>query len=264
MDELRISLVQGDILWENIPANLEYYENLLKPLSGKTDLVILPETFSTGFSMNPSDVAELNDGITMQRVQFWAQNFGFAVCGSFIAENENEHGRFFNRGFFKTPEGNSRFYDKRHLFRMSEEHNRFTPGKSMEIIRYKGWNIRMIICYDLRFPVWIRNRNNEYDLLICAANWPSARAKVWKTLLKARAIENLCYVAGVNRIGTDIHTINHRGDSLLIDYKGKIKQKSEQDKESVVTAAISKKSLEDFRIKFPVWMDSDDFSLQIR
>lgn len=264
MDELRISLIQTDIQWENKLANLANYERILKNLSGQTDLVILPETFSTGFSMNPDVWAESNKGETMQTVASWVEKFSFAICGSFIAkEMQDDKTKYFNRGFFFTPEGASYFYDKRHLFRMSDEHDHYSAGTKYDIIRYKGWNIRMIICYDLRFPVWIRNRNNAYDLLICSANWPTPRIDVWNTLLKARALENLCYVAGVNRIGPDINHVEHQGNSLLFDFRGKIIGEAEQNMESVITQTLSKSALENFRIKFPVWMDSDEFSLQI-
>ena len=258
-DELKISLIQSDIVWENKTANLEKYEKLLRPLSGKTDLVIFPETFTTGFSMQPADLAENNDGLTMQTVRLWSKKFDFAISGSFIAE---ENKNFFNRGFFITPAGDSYFYDKRHLFRMSEENEQFSRGNGLEVFSYKGWNLRMSICYDLRFPVWLRNQNLEYDLLICPANWPASRAFVWQTLLKGRAIENQCYMVGVNRIGVDNQGHKHQGDSCVIDYKGQILSEAKPDEESIVTAVISKKMLTDFRAKFPVWMDFDHFILE--
>lgn len=261
MDTLRISLLQSDIIWENKEKNLEHYGSLIRSLAGNTDLVVLPETFSTGFSMNPSSLAETNEEHTIQTIQNWACEYEMAICGSFIASSYSGH--YFNRGFFITPERNSFFYNKRHLFRMGEENKQFTPGNQYEIFPYKGWNIRMIICYDLRFPVWTRNRRNEYDLLICPANWPTPRAEVWKTLLKARALENQCYVGGVNRIGQDVNGISHQGDSLLIDYKGKVLSEAPINTESILTSTINKHDLLEFREKFPAWKDSDEFYLEI-
>lgn len=262
MNNLRISLFQSDINWENKEENLNDYGNQIGSLAGKSDLVVLSETFATGFSMHTTELAETNEGTIIQTVQSWASEYKIAIAGSFIASSYSGH--FFNRGFFITPEKNSFFYNKRHLFRMGEENEQFTAGNQYEIFSYKGWNIRMIICYDLRFPVWARNRKNEYDLLICVANWPTSRSDVWKTLLKARALENQCYVCGVNRIGNDGNRIPHKGDSRLINFKGENIVKAPANEESLLTAEINKKELTDFRKKFPAWMDSDDFYLEIR
>jgi predicted amidohydrolase len=258
MNDLKISLVQSSIFWEDKNRNLEYYGNLLKTLSGKSDLAVLPEMFSTGFSMHSRHLAETDAGRTIQTVHSWAQAYHFAVCGSYLAKDDDSE-NIFNRGFFITPEGDAYFYDKRHLFRMGEENEQFTAGNRIAIIPYKGWNIRLIICYDLRFPVWTRNRKNEYDLLVCPANWPAARANVWETLLKARALENQCYVGGVNRIGEDGIAVSYKGDSVLIDFKGKAMCEVGQNTESVCTEVIRMDTLNDFREKFPVWKDADDF-----
>jgi predicted amidohydrolase len=259
MNELRISLVQTAIFWNDKKNNLEHFGNLLKGLSGKSDLVVLPEMFSTGFSMQTGHLAETNDGLTIQTLQSWAKAYGFAVCGSFLAKDNS--GKIFNRGFFITPEEDSYFYDKRHLFRMGLENEQFTAGNQILTIPYKGWNIRLIICYDLRFPVWTRNQNNAYDLLICPANWPTVRANVWQILLQARALDNQCYVCGVNRIGKDGIDIPHQGDSVLIDFKGIPMLETAQNTESVFTGIIRKDLLEDFRKKFPVWLDADKFEI---
>ena len=259
MNEIRISLVQAGIFWEDKEKNMEYYGNLLRRLSGKSDIAILPEMFSTGFSMQAFHLSETNEGSTVQTVRQWAKGYHIAICGSFLAKDDSE--RIYNRGFFIEPGGNESFYDKRHLFRMGLEQQRFTAGDRQVIVPYKGWNFRLIICYDLRFPVWVRNRKNEYDVLICPANWPSARANVWQTLLVARALENQCYVCGVNRTGEDGHSIEHQGDSVLIDYKGNRIIEAGHDKESVVTGILRKDSLDDFRERFPAWMDADDFAL---
>jgi predicted amidohydrolase len=260
MNELKVSLVQSIIYWEDKKKNLEHYGNLLKELAGKTDLAVLPEMFSTGFSMHAGHLAETNDGTTIQTIRTWATEYELAVCGSFTGKNDS--GQIFNRGFFVTPEGDAFFYDKRHLFRMGEENEQFTAGDKPLIVNYKGWNIRLIICYDLRFPVWTRNRNNEYDLLICPANWPVARASVWQILLQARALENQCYVCGVNRIGEDGAGIPHQGDSALLDFKGQAMVEVLQNEESVVTGSIKKNNLDKFRTQFPAWMDADNFEFR--
>ena len=259
MNELRISFIQAGIFWEDKDRNINQYGVLLKKLSGESDLVVLPEMFSTGFSMQAMHLAETNDGTTVQTICSWAKEYGFAVCGSFLAKDDSE--RIFNRGFFIDPAGNRWFCDKRHLFRMGLEQQQFTAGDRRLIIPYKGWNFRLIVCYDLRFPVWIRNRKNEYDVLICSANWPAVRASVWQTLLVARALENQCYVCGANRIGNDGNSIEHRGDSVLIDFKGHQMQGAAPDEESVVTGVFRKDLLDDFRERFPAWMDADDFEI---
>jgi predicted amidohydrolase len=260
MNNLRISLVQSAIAWENKAQNLKHYDNLLKKVAGKTDLAVVPEMFSTGFSMQAGHLAESNAGFTVHTIRSWAETYDFAVCGSFLAKDNS--GKMYNRGFFITPQGDMYFYDKRHLFRMGEENEQFTAGGQMLIVPYHSWNIRLIICYDLRFPVWNRNRNNEYDLLICPANWPEVRTNVWETLLKARAMENQSYVCGVNRIGEDGMKISHRGDSLLIDFKGKIMAKVQANCESIVTDTLDKDALDSFRKKFPAWKDADLFEIK--
>ena len=260
MENLRISIVQFDIVWEETENNQKRCDSLIRPLRGKTDLVVLPEMFATGFSVDAIHLAETDTDSIIQQIGWWAQEFEFAICGSFLAKDDS--GKIFNRGFFITPEGVSFFYNKRHLFRMGKENNFLSAGNEPVIISYKGWNIRMIICYDLRFPVWIRNKGNEYDLLICVANWPGNRANVWEILLKARALENQSYVCGVNRIGTDKNQISYRGDSVLIDFKGKVVAEAKQHKEEVITGIINKGVQDGFRKKFPVWMDADSFDIK--
>ena len=259
MKALSITLVQADIVWEDKSENLENYQRLLKGLSGMTDLVVLPEMFSTGFSMNCTDLAETNDGETIMSVKTWSAVFGFAIAGSFMAKDGL--GNIYNRGFFVTPEGLTYFYDKRHLFRMGNEHNIFVPGKKQLIVSYKGWNINLIICYDLRFPVWSRNVDNAYDLLICSANWPEVRNSVWEILLKARAIENQSYVCGVNRVGEDGNGLKHSGNSMLINPKGEVLPGFPLTGQTAKTYTIDKQVLDDFRRKFPVWQDADRFIL---
>jgi predicted amidohydrolase len=256
MNDLRVCIVQFDIAWEDKTKNLETCYRLLSPLKGKVDLAVLPETFTTGFSMNALHLAESNEENTIQTVRTWAKEWDMAIAGSFLAKDAD--GKFFNRGFLITPEGETYFSDKRHLFR--EEGKLLTPGKSYVIIPYKGWNIRLIVCYDLRFPVWIRNKANEYDLLLCVANWPKARAHVWNTLLRARAIENLCYVCGVNRMGTDGEGISHQGESIALDYKAYPVMEAGQEEKCIIST-IKKEPLQDFRRKFPVWKEADFFKI---
>jgi predicted amidohydrolase len=257
MNNLRISIIQAGIEWENKEKNLTDYYSHIVPLKGKSDLAVFPEMFTTGFSMNAAHLAETNSEHTIQTLQRWANELELAVAGSFLAKNADN--RLYNRGFFITPEGKTHISDKRHLFRISDEHILFNPGKTGSIISYKGWNIRLIICYDLRFPVWIRNKKNEYDLLLCVANWPQSRASVWNTLLKARAIENLSYVCGVNRIGEDGNKILYQGDSAILDYKGDSILETERNQAVIATATLNKEALQDFRNKFPVWKDADFF-----
>ncbi len=259
MDTLRVSLVQSTIFWEDKSQNIQHYGSLLNSLEGETDLAVLPEMFSTGFSVdNNRHLAETNDGTTVEMIKKWAKDYGFAICGSFLAREDD---KLCNRGFFITPEENVFFYDKRHLFRMGDENKNFTAGEEHLIVSYKGWNICMIICYDLRFPVWSRNVAKAYDLLVCPANWPKARKNTWDILLKARALENYSYVCGVNRVGEDGRHNHHQGDSQLIDFKGDIIVSCEPDKEEIVTGVLYKELLDRFREKFPVWQDADEFEI---
>jgi len=261
MENLRVSLVQNDIAWEDKVENLKTYHELLRGIAGKTDLAVLPEMFSTGFSMQSKHLAETNDENTIATLQNLSIVFDFAIAGSFLAKDNS--GNFYNRGFFITPEGDNYFYDKRHLFRMGNEHEVFTAGKKQLIVSYKGWNISLIICYDLRFPVWNRNVDNAYDLLLCVANWPEARNNVWEILLKACAIENQAYVCGVNRTGVDGNGLKHKGNSLLIDFRGEVLSEYIPNKIAVNTYSISREQLEKFRQKFPAWKDADKFSISL-
>ncbi len=257
-DNLAVSLVQFDILCEDKNANLEYIENVVSSLRGETDLVVLPEMCTTGFSMNSHLLAESNDDSTISRLKQLAKENDLAICGSFIAADE---GSYFNRGFFITPY-DAYYYDKKHLFRMGDEFKFLSPGNEKLIINYKGFNICLLICYDLRFPVWARNVNNGYDLLLYVANWSASKTNVWNTLLSARAIENLCYVCGVNRTGTDVYNLNYKGESQLVDPEGNKIIDLGQKQNQTSTVYISKKKLKDFRLKFPVWKDADKFKLK--
>ena len=256
---MRISIIQPDLIWEDKSGNFRQIEYLISDLCNKTDLVILPEMFSTGFTMNAEKLYEKPFSTTFEWMIRISSEGNFGLCGSYIA---GEGSMFYNRWLFVTPEGKSWFYDKRHLFTMSGEEKAFTHGRERVTFKFREVRICPNICYDLRFPVWSRNRN-DYDLLINSANWPEARRDVWTTLLKARAIENQCFVAGANRIGTDGTGIKYCGDSMIINPKGEIIAFAEKNKECVLTAEISMKELSDFRKKFPVLKDSDNFTFNI-
>jgi len=259
MANLNLSFYQYDIAWGDKAQNLSLVEGVLSRLSGASDLLVLPETFSTGFSMQPQELSEPISGNTMATLCRLAQQYGVAVAGSFIC---CEEGNFYNRAFLLTPDGGCSFYDKRHLFRMGGEHRSFSAGNRPLIVPYKGWNISLLVCYDLRFPVWSRNVGNGYDLLLYCANWPAARADVWASLLKARAIENCAYVAGVNRIGGDGNGVAHRGQSAVYDYKGGLMNEPSGG-EQLCTITLSLERLQQFREKFPVWMDADRFNIDL-
>ena len=257
-EDLRISMIQSHIIWEDKEENLSYFGELLRRVSGRTDLAVLPETFSTGFSMNVEALADPMDGTTVATIKGWSERYKMAVAGSFIAREE---GKYYNRAFFVTPDGEASYYDKRHLFRMAGEDRHFSAGDKPLVVRYKDWNICLQVCYDLRFPVWSRNVNNAYDLLIYVANWPEARKKAWKVLLQARAIENMAYVCGVNRVGVDGKGFAFRGDSMIYDARGKKLADAGKRDETTRTCALSKTDLEAFRTKFPAWKDADAFQL---
>lgn len=263
---LRISILQTDIAWEEKQENLRRLHEELEKLHGETDLVVLPETFSTGFSMDTARLAEPTDGATITTLRQWAAAYQCAIAGSYVACDESdrkgqagETPRYYNRAFFLTPEGEAHFYDKRHLFRMGNETEHFTPGNRREIISYRGWNILLLVCYDLRFPVWSRNTDNAYDLLIYVANWPAARRRVWDVLLQARALENICYVCGVNRTGHDGNQLAHDGGSAIYSPKGETLLRLPDHEAGSGTTALSFQALQSFRKKFPAWKDADRF-----
>lgn len=258
---LRISMIQSHIIWEDIEENICYYGELMRRLKGKTDLVVLPELFTTGLSMRSSDLAEPNDGKTITAMKKYAKEYNFAITGSFMA---SDNGKYYNRAFFVTPDGQTYYYDKRHLFGMAGEHKSFSPGTTRTIVDYHGWKICLMVCYDLRFPVWSRNVNNEYDLLIYVANWAESRKKVWKALLQARAIENMCFVCGVNRIGVDANEFKYHGGSLIFSPKGKKLYGAKEKEELVITGTLKREDVEKLRVKFPAWKDADVFSIDIK
>ena len=258
MHPLKISIVQTDIAWENKQENLRMLREKLHALRGTTEIVVLPEMFSTGFTMKSRELAEPVSGITVRILKELAADFQLALCGSFIC---SERSNYYNRAFFITPEGEEFYYDKRHLFRMGNEAEYFSSGNNKLIISYRGWNICLLVCYDLRFPVWSRNVNNEYDLLIYVASWPQARRLAWDTLLCARALENMCYVCGVNRIGVDGNKLIYNGGSVVFSAKGEVLASVPDGEEGIEAVSLSLISLQQLRDKFPVWKDADAFRL---
>ena len=258
MDFLRISLIQMDVVWEDPVSNRLKLEQLMEPLQGVTDLILLPEMFSTGFSMNAKSLAESMDGDTVSWMRGIAKKLGVSLAGSLIIK-ENSH--FYNRFLFITPSDEIHYYDKKHLFSMGEENLYFNRGNKRVVFQYKGWRIALYICYDLRFPVWCRSIKDA-DLMLFTANWPAARKSVWKTLLQARAIENQLYVAGVNRTGSDGLGITYSGDSMVIDPKGAIIGTIQDRPNELLTCKISLTELNRFREKFPVYRDEDNFEIK--
>jgi len=262
--DLRVSLVQGDTRWHDPAGNRDHYAALLAPLTGQTDLVILPETFTSGFSNEAIDKAEGMDGPTVAWIRAQAARLGAAVTGS--VQLRVGQG-VYNRLLWATPDGELQHYDKRHLFRYGNEHLRYAAGNARLSVEWKGWRINPQVCYDLRFPVFCRNRFDverpgelDFDLQIFVANWPSARAYPWRTLLRARAIENLCYVAAVNRVGVDGNDLHYAGDSAVIDFLGQ-PQVEVREVEQVVTSTLSAAALAAHRARFPAMLDADAFTL---
>lgn len=256
-EELRVSLLQYDIAWEDKLTNISYISNIIDDIATTTDLVVLPEMFSTGFSSNAIAMAETMEGETLHIIKELAKKHNIAICGSLIIK---ESSKYYNRAFFITSTSCT-FYDKRHLFRMGHEADVYTSGNMKKIVNYKGFNICLLVCYDLRFPVWSRNVDNEYDLLIYVANWPESRKAVWNTLLQARAIENMSFVCGVNRIGKDNNGLNHSGNSMIISPRGDKIKELDENKESSITVTINKETLIRDRAHFPVWKDTDKFEI---
>jgi predicted amidohydrolase len=251
LHQMQISLIQSLLHWENVSLNLEMFEEKMADI-GKTDLIILPEMFSTGFSMNALELAEKMDGQSVKWIKEQAEKKNAAITGSLIIE---ENGHFYNRLIFMLPDGNFYKYDKKHLFSMAKEEETFTAGTEKLIIEYLGWKICPFVCYDLRFPVWNRNKE-DYDLAIYVANWPDRRSYHWRSLLVARAIENQCYIAAVNRVGTDGKGLYYSGYSSIIDPAGEILYQ-QQDLEDIQSFILSKKDLEDIRTKLPFLKDRD-------
>jgi predicted amidohydrolase len=279
MSSLTITIIQTNLIWENKKANLEMLSQKIESIKEKTEVVILPEMFSTGFSMQPKLLAENMRGETVDWMKKTTSSKKIILTGSVIIKDsapspkERAEGEaYYNRLIWMLPNGEYGMYDKRHLFAYADEHNHYSPGNKRLIAQVKGWKINLQVCYDLRFPVWSRQnpspnlspggeeQASEYDLLVYVANWPEKRSTAWKTLLQARAIENQCYVVGVNRVGEDGNKINHSGDSMIIDPLGEILYQK-TTVEDVFTYTLNKAKLNEVREKFPFWKDADTFTI---
>ena len=267
-NDLRVSLIQSELVWHDPEANRRHFAATLAPLQGRTDLVVLPEVFTSGFSMEPERIAEpctrTPDGLsapTITWMQAQAARLNAALCGS-VAMRIDEDGvrGCVNRLLFVTPAGQVQYYDKRHLFRMAGEHEHFLAGQQRRLVHFRGWDILPQVCYDLRFPVFSRNRN-DYHLALYVANWPAPRRHPWRTLLQARAIENLSYVVGVNRVGSDSAGQSYSGDSMAVDFKGELLVDQAAGTTFTETATFSIIHLLAFREKFPAWQDAYTFTI---
>jgi predicted amidohydrolase len=258
---LRITLIQSLLSWENKDANLEMFSNKISRLKEETDLILLPEMFSTGFTMNASAFAEPMDGPSVEWMRRISAEKKCAVAGSLII---SEKGKFYNRLIWMKPDGDYFYYDKRHLFRLAHEEQTYTAGQSKLIVELNGWKILPLVCFDLRFPVWSRRtKNADYDVLLYVANWPERRVTAWSQLLIARAIENQCYGVGVNRVGNDGNDIYHSGESAVINYKGEEISGISAHEESIETVALHKDEMEEFRSHLPFLEDADSFTIKL-
>jgi predicted amidohydrolase len=274
MPSLTITTIQSNLHWEDKEKNLGMFEEKINAIREKTELIILPEMFSTGFCMDPGPLAEKMDGTTVAWMKKMAASKRVILTGSVIIEEE---GNYYNRLIWMLPNGQYGIYDKRHRFAYAGEDEKYTAGNKRLIASVKGWKINLQVCYDLRFPVWARQQPGshlaatdggknlimqEYDILVYVANWPERRMLAWKTLLQARAIENQCYVIGLNRVGKDGNEIYYSGDSMIIGSLGEIFYDKAHE-EDIFTITLQKESLEETRNKFPFWKDADDFMIGI-
>lgn len=265
MKDLKITLIQTNIFWEDIDSNLKKYEDQyfsqIKP--NQTDLILLPELFSTGFSMETKVLAESIDGKTFKWMQSWATKLNTQIGGSIIIKEEENN--YYNRFVIVSKNGIETQYNKKHLFRMGNENNHFTAGNERIIYNLNGWNILLQVCYDLRFPVYSRNKTingkKEYDIALYVANWPKVRSNIWSVLLQARAIENQTFCIGLNRIGNDGNNISHSGNSVVFNPWGQKLMELKNSKEELVNIKIQKSTLHDINTKFPAFLDADEYKL---
>ena len=263
MTPLHITLIQSNIYWENKEANLNSWQQKIDALPQGAEVVVLPEMFSTGFSMQTKQLAETMDGPTVEWMRTITKHKNIILAGSVIIEENNV---YYNRLIWMLPNGEHSYYDKHHLFTYSKEDKYFTPGQKRLIVSVKGWKILLLICYDLRFPVWSSQQvqqsttsiQPEFDAIIYVASWPERRNTAWKSLLQARAIENQCYVIGVNRVGEDGSSIYYSGNSMVIDPLGTIMYHKEHE-EDIATVVLDRAHLEEVRHYFPFWKDADAF-----
>lgn len=253
--KIKVAICQVDMVWEHTSGNLERLESIIA--TAAADVVVLPEMFATGFKLKPSRVAQSMDGEVVSTMLRWAREYNKAIVGSVVIEQD---GIYRNRQMFVKPSGELIYSDKRHLFRPGGEAKDYTPGNERVIVEYKGVRFLLLVCYDLRFPVWSRNRG-DYDAIIYSASWDESRCYVWHTLMRARAIENQCYVVGVNRVGVDPDA-NYVGDSAVIDFTGHTVVDA-GDGERTLVAILDIEAQESYKERFPAWMDGDDFCLKI-
>lgn len=258
MSDLKVCLLQQNLVWENISANLLFFDDLIRSIDTCPDIIVLPEMFTTGFSMNPETFALGMEQEAILKMKEWALLKSAAVCGSMMLK---ENTKFYNRFIWVEPNGNTLFYDKKHLFRMGEENKHYSPGSNHLLIDFRNWKIAPFICYDLRFPVWIRRTPDfNYDCLLFVANWPTKRTTHWKLLSQARAIENQSYLVAVNRVGTDGYGVTYAGDSQVISPLGEVLFHLENES-CVKTLELKKDILEQYRNDFPAFDDADNFQL---
>lgn len=259
---IKITIIQAPLIWADTEANLKFFTGEINKYKEQTDLIVLPEMFATGFITDTEEISETMDGRVIQWMKLTAAKLDCVITGS-IALTEN--GAFFNRLIWMRPDGSFEQYDKRHLFRMGDEHRSFSQGKQSLIVELKGWRIKPLVCYDLRFPVWSKNRfinsTYEYDVLIYVANWPASRGYIWQTLLSARAIENQAYCIGVNRIGEDNKGIPHIGGSVILDFKGRLLTGCDDGKLEIVDHILDYEDLQVYRDQFTVALDWDEFNI---
>lgn len=258
INDIRVTIIQTSLKWEAPTENYKHLDWHLRQIQEQTNLIVLPEMFTTGFSMNPKMLAEKMGGTSMKWMKEKAQHFNAVVVGSLIIE---ENKKFHNRLIWMEPSGEFQFYDKRHLFRMANEHEHYTAGNQKLITYLKGWRVRPLTCYDLRFPVWSRNQG-DYDILIYIANWPRTRSSHWKTLLRARAIENQAFVIGVNRVGEDGNGIHYTGDSAVIDPLGRVISQIHPGEENYDTLELTWRDLDEWREKLNTSLDADEFVIK--
>lgn len=255
-NKMIVKFLQCHIEWENESLNLQRYSQIIQDEIGHCDLLVLPETFHCGFTDTPAHVAQTMDGSVLTWMRQTAMRHQTALAGSVVIAEKGSH---VNRLVFVYPDGSITWYDKRHLFRMGNEHHRFSPGNRRMVIQYRGWRILLLVCYDLRFPVWARNLE-DYDMMLIVANWPTPRREVWNVLLKARAIENQSYVVAVNRVGNDLLN-RYSGDSVILDPRGQALVAAPNDQEVLMGTELDLNALRKFRAKFPAFLDRDGFNV---
>ena len=256
-EKLLVTIIQADLAWEDAVENRRLFSEKIKNISENTELIILPEMFSTGFSMNAEQLSEKTNGITLNWMISEAKKCNSAITGSIIVL---ENGNFYNRLYFVKPDGSFEHYDKKHTFTLAGEHKTYTAGNNRLLVEYKGWKICPLICYDLRFPIWARN-TNDYDVLIYVANWPDKRVNAWDTLLKARAIENMSYCIGVNRTGFDGNDHKYTGHSAIYDVLGNQISTADFESEFTQTIVLEKSHISKNREHLQFLNDRDNFNL---